>query len=137
MSKPTARFVHRRSAILMKLSHSNLRTTLLNAALVTAITQGTALQAASLFWDANGLAPDVTNGEGTWDTIATTWWDGATNVAWTNGDIAIIGTNPVSGAGGTISFAEAVDISVLGLVVNDNANTTNHTLAAPALGSVV
>jgi fibronectin-binding autotransporter adhesin len=120
----------------MKPPHSNLRTTLLNAALVTAITQGSALQAANLTWDSNGIAADVTNGAGTWDNTATNWWNGAANVAWTDGDTAIIGTNPTSGAGGTISFAAGVDISALGLVVNDNGNATNHTLAAPALGSM-
>lgn len=120
----------------MKSPTSNLRTTLLNAALITAITQGSALQAASLTWDANGAAADVTNGAGTWDTTATNWWDGAANVAWTDGDTAFVGTNPLAGAGGTINFADAVDISAFGLVVNDNGNATNHTLAAPATGSM-
>jgi fibronectin-binding autotransporter adhesin len=120
----------------MKHPSSNLRTTLLNAALVTAITQGSALQAGNLTWDANGITADVTNGAGAWNTTAPNWWDGAANVAWTDGDTAIIGTNPLSGAGGTINFTEAVDISALGLVVNDNANATNHTLAAPLAGSM-
>lgn len=94
-------------------------------------------QAANLTWDANGPTADVTNGAGNWDTSSVNWWDGSTNVTWTDGNTAIIGANPVSGAGGTINFSDGVDISVLGLTVADNANTTNHTLAPPTSGAMV
>ena len=120
----------------MKQPHSNLRTTLLNAALVTAILPGTGLRAGNITWDANGTSADITNGAGTWDTTGLNWWDGITNVVWTDGDTAFIGANPVSGAGGTINFAAGVDISALGVVVNDNGNATNYTLAPPAAGSM-
>ena len=96
-----------------------------------------ASQAANLTWDANGPTADVTNGAGNWDTSSVNWWDGSTNVTWTDGNTAVIGANPVSGAGGTINFAEGVDISVLGLTVADNANATNHTIAPPITGSMV
>ncbi len=124
----------------MKLNLKNpllpvLRRNLTAAAVVCALAGMVGqVSAVTLTWDANGIAADVTNGAGTWDTSATTWWDGTANFAWTNGDTAIIGTNPLSGAGATINFTNAVDISALGLVVNDNGNTTNLTVAAPLAG---
>lgn len=94
------------------------------------------VQAANLTWDANGPTADVTNGAGNWDTSSVNWWDGSTNVTWSDGNTAVIGSNPLSGAGGTINFADAVDISALGLTVADNGNTTNHTLASPTVGTM-
>ncbi len=111
------------------------RRNILAPAIVCSLAGFTA-SAANLTWDANGVAADVTNGAGSWDTTGLNWWDGATNVAWTNGNTAIIGTNPVSGVGGIVDFTDMVDISVQGLQVADNGNTTNHTLAAPVSGSM-
>ena len=91
--------------------------------------------ASNLTWDANGVAPTVTNGAGVWDTSSLQWWNGADTVAWTNGNTAIIGTNPVAGAGGSISLVDQVNIAVSGLQVADNGDSTNHTVALPASGT--
>ncbi|MCU0749549.1 MAG: autotransporter-associated beta strand repeat-containing protein, partial [Akkermansiaceae bacterium] len=94
------------------------------------------LNAADLVWDANGATATITNGAGTWDKTATNWWDGATNVAWTDGNTAVIGSSTVAGAGGVINFTDTVDITVASLKVGLNGNATKYTLSPPTTGSM-
>jgi fibronectin-binding autotransporter adhesin len=47
------------------------------------------LQAQTLTWDANLNVEDVQNGSGDWNLTNTNWWNGSTNVSWTNGVNAI------------------------------------------------
>ena len=108
----------------MKRPNSNLRTTLLNAALLTAITQGTALHAATLYWDTNGATPASGNAGGTWDT-GTNWTTDPTGalapVAWTNGESVVFSAGTDGTAtkavtlGGTVSTPSIV-LEEVGLV---------------------
>ena len=55
----------------------------------------------ALTWDANGTSTGVTDGSGTWINSTNTWWNGAANVNWVDGNDAVIGSG---GAGGTLTL---------------------------------
>lgn len=76
--------------------------------------------AATLTWDADGVAGGGTGGTGTWNTTSTLWNDAGTMRAWDNslGDLAVFG-----GTAGTVTLGEA--ISVVGMTFN----TTGYTIA--------
>jgi len=80
-------------------------------------------RAANLSWDQTGGGG--LGGTGTWDTTTTNWWNGASNVAWsdTTGatDIATF-----AGTAGTVTLG--ANLGALGLVFN----TTGYTLALGA-----
>jgi autotransporter-associated beta strand protein len=77
--------------------------------------------AASLSWDQTGGG--ALGGDGTWDTTATNWWNGASDVAWatntTAGDTAIF-----AGTAGTVTLG-ATNINALGLTFS----TPGYTIA--------
>ena len=58
---------------------------------------------ATLTWDANGTAASVTDGDGQW--ASDRWWNGTSNVNWSDNNDAKIGSG---GAGGIISLGEVV-----------------------------
>ncbi len=76
--------------------------------------------AASLTWDADGVAGNPTGGAGTWDTSALFWNDAGVMKAWNNAgnDTAIFG-----GTGGTVTLGAAITAGGL------TFNSTGYTLA--------
>ncbi len=147
----------------MKNPTSNLRSALLNAALVTAITQGPALHAANLYWDTNGATAGSGNASGSWN-AGTNWTTDAAGtsapVAWSDGETAVFsagtdgvnltatitGTvvtpaiiieeagNTVTLAGGTIeSGGGSINSSALGVVTDRNVNITSVIAGAGGL----
>ena len=69
----------------------------------------------ALTWDANGTGSGQTDGNGTWINSSSTWWNGAANVNWVDGNDAVIGSG---GVGGTLT---------LGAVVAHNLTFGGHT----------
>ncbi|OYV01069.1 MAG: hypothetical protein CFE26_23300, partial [Verrucomicrobiales bacterium VVV1] len=70
-------------------------------ATILTISASAPLEAATLTWDASGIATTApTDGAGTWDTSAVNWNNGSGDVAWpnTNADIAVFGS--LNGAAG-------------------------------------
>ena len=61
--------------------------------------------AASLYWDPGQTATQNTGGNGNWDTNETFWYNGATDIAWTNanGDDAYF-----SGSGGAVTLTNSI-----------------------------
>jgi autotransporter-associated beta strand protein len=77
-------------------------------------------QAATATWDAGGTHPTApVAGIGNWTTTDVNWSDGVADHTWTNGDLAVFGSN---GAGGTVTVG--ANFVVSGLTFN-----TNYTLA--------
>lgn len=95
----------------MKRPYSNLRTTLLNAAVLTAITQGPALQAANLYWDVNAATPGAGTAGGTWD-AGTNWTTDSTGssatTGWTNGESAVFSASTDGTVAKTVTIAGTV-----------------------------
>jgi autotransporter-associated beta strand protein len=61
------------------------------------------IPATNLTWDANGTGASVTDGAGLW--ASNSWWNGATNVDWTDNNNIQIGSG---GVGGVISLNEVM-----------------------------
>ncbi|MBT2299858.1 autotransporter-associated beta strand repeat-containing protein, partial [Variovorax paradoxus] len=104
-----------------------------DAALLVAALSTTFARAASLTWDAGGLATNTstaTDGGGTWNTTTPRWNNNATDLVWNNaaGDVAIIGNN--NGAGGVLNLA--TPITAGGLIFNAPASGS-YTLSGSTL----
>ncbi len=99
------------TSFLMKRPNSNLRKTLLNTAVFTAIAQGPALQAANLYWDVNGATPGAGTAGGTWDS-GTNWSADSTGssatTGWTNGESAVFSASTDATAAKTVTIAGTV-----------------------------
>jgi autotransporter-associated beta strand protein len=82
-------------------------------------------RAATLTWDADPGSGGPQDGNGNWDTNSANWWNGVTDIAWTNanGDSAIFGVP--GGAGGTVNLPTASP----NIVVANITFNTNYTLA--------
>jgi len=109
------------------------RAVLLDAALLVAALSTTFARAASLTWDASGLAtttPTATDGGGTWSTGISRWNNNVTDLVWNNaaGDVAIIGNN--NGAAGVLNLS--TPITAGGLIFNAPASGS-YTLSGSAL----
>jgi autotransporter-associated beta strand protein len=93
---------------------------ILSACLVLGALSGA--QAASLSWDQNGGG--TLGGDGTWDLTSTNWWDGSSDVAWSDttgsSDLGIF-----DGTAGTVTIG--TDLGALGLVFN----AIGYTLSGP------
>ncbi|MEP4077265.1 beta strand repeat-containing protein [Haloferula sp.] len=74
---------------------------------------------AQLTWDPT-LSGGTTGGSGTWDTTATNWWNGASNVAWDN-------TGDMEALFSTAAVEEKVSIGA-GLMVGDVTKSTGQIL---------
>jgi hypothetical protein len=109
------------------------RAALFDAALLVAALSTTFARAASLTWDAGGLATSTstaTDGGGTWSTTTPRWNNNATDLVWSNaaGDVAIIGNN--NGTGGVLNLA--TPITAAGLIFNAPASGS-YTLSGSTL----
>jgi autotransporter-associated beta strand protein len=89
-------------------------------------------QSATLTWDADPGTPGPQDGNGNWTTNTANWWNGTTDIMWTNsnGDSAIFGVP--NGAGGTVNLPAASPAIV---VANITFFNTNYTLGT-ATGSL-
>jgi fibronectin-binding autotransporter adhesin len=74
--------------------------------------------AATLTWDADTVTVGIQDGNGTWTTGGTNWWDGSANQAWANGDSAIIGNGGISAALPLITVSGTVTLSELTFASN-------------------
>ena len=87
---------------------------------------GSSAFAGTLTWDPNGsTAPNPSDGGGNWDTTSPFWWDGASNVTWTNAD----GNSAIFGSGGA---GETVSVGA-GIVVANITLNTNYILSGNTL----
>src|SRR5688572_8232328 len=80
------------------------------AAAAMAALLGSMSRAATLNWDADGVAP-VNGDSGTWDTASSRWEDGAGNyTTWSNlnPDTAVFG-----GTAGTVTLAESITATTI------------------------
>ena len=91
-------------------------------------------RAASLTWDANTGTTGAQDGNGTWDTTNTNWWNGAANTNWNNTtpDSAIIGL----GAANTISLGTGISIGGLTLANSYLIRSNTLTLVGTPVISV-
>src|SRR5262245_34857464 len=84
-------------------------------------------QAADLVWDNDGATPGNADGGGTWDLTLPNWWNGSTNVAWTNlatPNNAYFGTGD---PGGVVTLATAITVDDLSF------QNTGYTLTGATL----
>ncbi|MFA4945835.1 MAG: autotransporter-associated beta strand repeat-containing protein, partial [Lentisphaeria bacterium] len=106
--------------------HRTLNLTLASSLALTAaaaLLATPAALAANFTWDGNGsTAPNPNGGTGTWDLANSNWWDGASNVVWTD----------TSGTADTATFANTAgtvtldtSLGALGL----NFTTTGYTIS--------
>ena len=77
----------------------------------------TPASASSLTWDAGGSTSGPQDGNGSWDAVSSTWWDGSTNNVWTDGLLAIFG----SGTATNCTVAVAADVTPVGILFNANS----------------
>ena len=80
---------------------------------VVAAIQLPGTHAATLTWDSNAAtAPNPFDGGGVWNTTGLNWWNGTTNILWTNSaaDIAAFGTGGAmfNGIPGAVSFTTPI-----------------------------
>ena len=73
--------------------HTSKLFTLVVLALLVQLASVPLVSAANLTWDANTGTSGAQDGAGTWSTNNANWWNGSTDIAWTNanGDSAIFG----------------------------------------------
>lgn len=95
----------------MKSATSPLRSSLLNAALLTAVVQLPVAQAATLYFDTNGATGGSGNAAGTWDS-GTNWSTDPTGaiatVGWTNGESAVFSAGTDGTATKAVTLAGTV-----------------------------
>ncbi|QJE97462.1 beta strand repeat-containing protein [Luteolibacter luteus] len=95
----------------MKSANSSLRTSLLNAALLTAVAHFPAAHAATLYFDTNGATAGSGNAAGTWDS-GTNWTadsaGASATVGWTNGESAVFSAGTDGTAVKAVTLAGAV-----------------------------
>ncbi len=105
---------------LFRMGRGHLRVLVLLASMALA----TCAQAVTLTWDGDLGTSGPQDGNGNWDTNTANWWNGTSDIAWTNlnGDSAIFGV--LNGAGGTVTLPTA---SPAIMVANITFNT-NYTL---------
>jgi hypothetical protein len=97
------------------------------------------VQAVDLTWDASGSGdPAVTDGSGNWDLLSDQWFDGATNVAWTNGNTAIFGSpdNIFNAGAEQFNVDLAAAITAQDLIVGIGANGGGYTFSDFGGGSL-
>ncbi len=102
------------------------RAAVASVSLLLALFTTPSLQSASLIWDASPGGGGPHDGSGNWDTNTATWWNGSTDVAWTNanGDSAVLGAT--NGPGGTVSLPTgSPSIVVANITFNTNYNVGN------------
>lgn len=92
------------------------------AILLTLCIASPTLVAATLTWDP-AMDGGVTGGPGIWDNTTANWWDGGSNVAWTNNSDAVFG-----GTGGIVTIASGATITVNNVTLNPGVGT--YTLMA-------
>ena len=98
----------------------------LAAGIATVLANGNGLHAATYTWDPVPGTAGAQDGEGTWDTATAAWWNGSTDIAWTNSfsDIAVFGAGS-----GTAGLVTVVSGSANGITFNA-AGTGNYTLGS-------
>ncbi len=90
---------------------TNLRSSLLNAAILTAVAAAPSVQAANLYWDVNGPTPGAGTAGSTWDS-GTNWSTDSTGssatVGWVNGESAVFSASTDATAAKTVTIAGTV-----------------------------
>ena len=87
----------------------------------------------TLTWDANSNSAGGHDGSGSWDLVTADWWNGSTNVVWSNATPPATTTiGATNGPAGTITLATAITVSNLTF---NPAGSSNYTIAAGAGGS--
>ena len=104
------------------------RFTLLFVALL-ALASADVAWAQALTWDSNGSTTGAQPGSGTWSTGTATWWNGTSNVVWTNGSDANF-SSPSPGGNLTVSVVGGVTVN------NLSVNTGPYTWSAGTSGSL-
>src|SRR5881394_3198061 len=84
--------------------------------------------AATLTWDADSSTTGPQDGNGNWDTNTARWWNGSSDVAWTNAN----GDNAVFGAPGGSNGAVTLPTGLPGIVVGNITFNTNYALVNSA-----
>ncbi|WP_395736335.1 beta strand repeat-containing protein [Prosthecobacter sp.] len=87
---------------------------------------------AQLTWDADTATAGVQEGNGTWNTTLTNWYDGTSNVAWNNttnaNTIAVFGLNTAT-AGGTITVSGTINLGGMKFVPFASTPNPAHTFS--------
>lgn len=87
------------------------------------------LLAQSLTWDTSSTTTGIQDGSGTWAVDSSGWWNGTSNVNWTNGSIATFG----SASGSSSSYAITIGSNVG--VGNISTNVAGNLLVFQAPGN--
>jgi len=99
---------------------------ILAAGIATVLAHGNRLDAATYTWDSVTGLTGAQDGAGTWDTATASWWNGSSDIVWTNSfsDTAVFGAG--SGAAGAVTVVSG---SVNGIIFNA-AGSGNYTLSS-------
>ncbi|WP_395745240.1 beta strand repeat-containing protein [Prosthecobacter sp.] len=91
---------------------------------------------AQLTWDANTSTAGIQEGDGTWNTTSTNWYNGTSNVAWNNTTnattTAVFGLNTAT-AGGTITVSGTINLGGMKFSSFASAPTFAHTFTGGTL----
>src|SRR5436190_24224796 len=90
----------------MKFTPITKRAALVRALLLFTFAQP--LTAASLTWDADLGLPGAQDGLGTWNLANTNWFDGTSNVMWSNGAPAFDATFGTGGTAGVVTLGTGI-----------------------------
>jgi autotransporter-associated beta strand protein len=71
----------------------------------------------ALNWDAGSIATGPEDGNGTWSTTSSTWWNGAAVVNWSDGNLAIFGAGTATNC--VVSLTSSV--TPTGIIFNSNS----------------
>ena len=90
---------------------------------------------ATVTWDADTVTDGAQDGSGTWDATTANWWDGASNIVWSNLNYATFGAGGTGSATVTLADDAAVSSLTFSDVEYTLSTTTGKTLTAPLITS--
>jgi len=109
--------------------------------LTAAVSPPITLMPPDLTWDANGTGTGVVDGGGAWINTTTAWWNGASNVNWTDNYNARIGSGGMGGTitlgGVTANLVTFTNFSGTYLLTNGNLTVLGNLTVTNTTGSVV
>ncbi|MEI6647472.1 MAG: autotransporter-associated beta strand repeat-containing protein [bacterium] len=100
--------------------------------LMTVVLAASGLTAGTLTWDNDSTTSGIQDGDGTWDTTNTNWWDGVSNTNWVSSSSVVIGS---SGTGGTITLSGTHTVS--NMTFGSAYTLTNGTITLAAANTIV
>ncbi len=96
--------------------------------LINVVTNGPA----NYTWNASPALGGLHDGGGSWDLVSSNWWNGSTNVVWSNATLpALTSFGVTNGPAGTVTLGAAITVNNLCF---NPAGSGNYTIAVGAVG---